>query len=129
VWDRPSHQGILKVDAVSVSSQAPCCCIKSTAEDHCSPLLALAAAAGGASPGGTTSGDKPYVAGCFKGAMNEGLENDTAVLRDSQLSLASEAPVADASMQISCLALKACTTALRETWMTVGFVIHSHRAS
>jgi len=82
-------------------------------------LLALAAAEGGASPGGTTSGDKPYVAGCFKGAMKEGLENDTTDLRDSQLSLASEAPVSDASKLISCLALKVCTKTLHETWMTV----------
>jgi len=82
-------------------------------------LLALAAAEGGASPGGTTSGDKPYVAGCFKGAMKDGLENDTTVLRDSQLSLASEAPVSDASKLINCLALEACTKTLRETWMTI----------
>ena len=78
-------------------------------------MLPSAAAEGGASPGGTTSGDKPYVAGCFNGAMKEGLENDTAVLRDSQLSLSSEAPVSDASVLISCLALEACTKTLRET--------------
>lgn len=95
------------------------CCNKATAKDHCPPLLALAAAGGGAGPGGTTSGDKPYVAGCFKGAMIEGLENDTTVLRDSQLSLASEAPVSDASKLINCLALEACTKTLRGTWMTV----------
>jgi len=104
---------------VSASRRAPCCCNKATAEDHCPPLLVLAAVEGGASPGGTTSGDKPYVAGCFKGAMNEGLENDTTVLRDSQLSLASEAPVSDASKLINCLALEACTKTLRETWMTI----------
>lgn len=81
-------------------------------------MLALAAAAGGASPGGTASDDKPYKAGCFKGAMKEGLENDTTVLRDSQLSLASEAPVSDASMLISCPASQAYTKTLREAWTT-----------
>ncbi|KAA6419464.1 MAG: hypothetical protein FRX49_10562 [Trebouxia sp. A1-2] len=104
--------------AADGESRAPCCCNKATAKDHCPPLLALAAAAGSASPGGTVSDDKPYKAGCFKGAMKEGLENDTTVLRDSQLSLASEAPFSDASMLISCPASQAYTKTLREAWTT-----------